>query len=262
MKPAAPHQKHKPHSRPPQKNVDCIWGIHPVADLLTKNPADIIEIRFLKQKSTKLQELIDQAEQTGTAYHFADKPYPETPEDARHQGVLARIKPVQTISLAGILAARPEGGRAPILLALDSIQDPHNFGSIIRSASAAGVSGILFTKDRSAPLSGTVAKVSVGAINHMPLCPVTNMATTLDQLKEEGFWIFGADGSAETSVYQSDFSGPVCLVIGGEAKGIRPLVKTKCDFLISIPMRSDLDSLNASVATAVILFEIVRRQTA
>ncbi len=249
-----------PGKGPQQDRTDLIWGTHPVVELLTVSPGTIIELRFLKANQAKCQELIDLAEQEGIPYHFADHPFPGTPEQATLQGVQARIKPVTTVGLKELLAARHHNSRPPLILALDTIQDPHNFGAMIRSASAAGASGLLFTKDRSAPLSGTVAKVSTGAITHLPLCPVTNMATALQQLKEEGFWIFGAEGRAEETIYQAKFAGPVCLVIGGERNGIRPLVKKQCDFLVSIPMHSTLDSLNASVAAAVILFEIVRQQ--
>lgn len=245
---------------PQQDRIDLIWGTHPVVELLTSTPGTIIELRFLKGNQGKCQELIALAEQEGIPYHFADHPFPGTPEQATLQGVQARIKPVTTVGLKELLATSRTSNRPPLVLALDTIQDPHNFGAMIRSASAAGAMGILFTKDRSAPLSGTVAKVSTGAIAHLPLCPVTNMATALQQLKEEGFWIFGADGHAEETIYQATFTGPVCLVIGGERSGIRPLVKKQCDFLVSIPMHSTLDSLNASVAAAVILFEIVRQQ--
>ena len=261
--------KKRPEPRRPNKNkgappdrIDLIWGIHPVMELLQSGPGKIIELRFLKAGHAKVQELIGLAEQEGIPYHFAEQPFPGTPEQATLQGVQARIKPVSTTSLSELLAACRQAARPALFLALDTIQDPHNFGAMIRSASAAGAVGVLYTKDRSAPLSGTVAKVSAGAVSHLPLCPVTNMASALQQLKEAGFWIFGAEGRAEQTIYQAKFDGPVCLVIGGERNGIRPLVKKQCDFLVAIPMHSSLDSLNASVAAAVILFEIVRQQGA
>lgn len=240
--------------------TDLIWGTHPVTELLVSSPHKIIELRFLKSNHGKFQDLVDLAEQEGIPYHFAESPFPGTPEQATLQGVQARIKPVATVTLSDLIATQQERATPALILALDTIQDPHNFGSMIRSASAAGAIGILYTKDRSAPLSGTVAKVAVGAIAHLPLCPVTNMAAALQQLKDAGFWIFGAEGSAETTIYQTKYDGPVCLVIGGERNGIRPLVKKHCDFLVSIPMHSTIDSLNASVAAAVIMFEMVRQQ--
>lgn len=241
-------------------NCNIIWGIHPIFEMVRRSPEKIIELRLLKEKSSKIQEIIQVAERNGVAFHTAEKPYSETPENAIHQGILARIKPIETFDLPSIIATVSNRKFPKLLLALDNIQDPHNFGAMIRTASAAGVSGIIYTKDRSAPLSGTVAKVSAGAINHLPLCPITNMANTLQELKKQGFWIFGADGQAQQTVFQTDFAGPACLVIGGEGKGLRPLVKKHCDFLVSIPMQNDLDSLNASIASAVILFEAVRQQ--
>lgn len=242
------------------ERTDLIWGIHPVMELLQSAPDRIIELRILKASHGKVQDLVQLADQQGVPWHIADQPFSGTPEQATLQGVQARTKPVATVGLAEVIAARREKTGPALVLALDTIQDPHNFGAMIRSASAAGALAILYTKDRSAPLSGTVAKVSVGAIAHLPLCPVTNMAQALQQLKDAGFWVFGAEGNADQTIYDADFSGPVCLVIGGERSGIRPLVKKQCDVLVSIPMRSNLDSLNASVAAAVIMFEIVRQQ--
>ena len=270
MTASAPGKK-RPEPRRPNKNkgkgpasdrIDLIWGIHPVLELLHSGPNKVIELRFLKANHGKMQDLIELAEQEGIPYHFAEQPFPGTPEQATLQGVQARIKPVTTINLGELLAARHHTTRPALILALDTIQDPHNFGAMIRSASAAGALGLLYTKDRSAPLSGTVAKVSAGAVSHLPLCPVTNMVSALQELKDAGFWIFGAEGRAEENIYQAKFNGPVCLVIGGERNGIRPLVKKQCDFLVSIPMHRSLDSLNASVAAAIILFEIVRQQGA
>ena len=149
---------------------------------------------------------------------------------------------------------------APRLLALDSIQDPRNLGSILRSALAAGFGHVILTRDRSVPVTGTVARTSAGAVAHLKLCQVVNLAETLKLLKERGFWVFGAVVEPEAdSIYQADFSGPVCLVIGSEGKGIRPLVRRQCDHLVTIPMHAPFNSLNASAAAAVLLFEIARR---
>ena len=149
---------------------------------------------------------------------------------------------------------------APRLLVLDSIQDPHNLGSILRSALAAGFSRVIMTRERSVPVTGTVARTSAGAVAHIRLCQVVNLAETLKILKERGFWIFGAVAESEAaSIYTTEFSGPICLVIGSEGKGIRPLVRKQCDVLVTIPMQASFNSLNASVAAAVIMFEISRR---
>jgi len=147
------------------------------------------------------------------------------------------------------------------LLILDSIQDPRNLGSILRSALAAGFRHVLLPRERSAPISGTVARTSAGALAHLRLYQAVNLVEALKKLKEKGFWIYGAVASrAAASLYETDFSGKVALVVGGEDKGIRPLIQKNCDRLITIPMQSGFDSLNVSVAAAVIMFEIVRPQ--
>jgi len=256
--PARKHKKRKPGAAA-KPNADLVWGIHMVEELLRERPESLVEVYFSKQNSAKLETLVQLCRDNNVPIQFAENSW-NLPDHAVHQGVTARIKPFATIDLAQLISLSAQKSN-PIILALDTIQDPHNFGAMIRSASAAGVTAILFTKDRSAPLSGTVAKVSAGAISHVPLCPVANMTGSLQKLKDNGFWVYGADGAADQTMYQTEFAGSICLVIGGEAKGIRPLVKKSCDFLVSIPMQSSLDSLNASTAAAIILFEIARQQT-
>jgi len=244
-----------------KKTTDTIWGVHPVMALLTHAPGRVESITVHKGNSPRLQALIALAEERGVPVRRTDTPFAGEAGRQNHQGVFAVARPPATLTLHELLNAI-DIRRAPLLVALDGIVDPHNLGSIIRSAAAAGARGIIFPKDRAAPLSGTVAKVSVGAVNTMPLCRVTNMSNALADLKKHGFWIYGADGQATATIYQTDLTGPACLVIGGEHKGIRPLVKKHCDALISIPMRSGLDSLNAAVAAAVILFEAARQRQA
>jgi 23S rRNA (guanosine2251-2'-O)-methyltransferase len=249
---------------PPGADSELIWGIHPVLELLRARPRQLREVVIQKGKAgPRVQEIIDLARAEGVKLRF--EPRLRMPPGAgkeSHQGVLARISARAVLPLEDFLASlrlQPD----PVLLAVDTIQDPHNLGAIVRAASAAGAAGIILTRDRTAPLSGTVEKAAAGALAHMDLCQVTNLAVTLGSLKKEGFWIYGAAGEAANSIYRTDFSrGPLCLVIGSEEKGIRPLVREQCDLLVSIPMRSSLDSLNAAAAAAVILFEVVRqRQT-
>lgn len=180
-------------------------------------------------------------------------------EQESSQGVYARII-LPTLPLEKLLDKLEKTEGPPLLLALDSIQDPHNLGAIIRSAVAAGVNGILLTKDRSAPITGTVIKISAGAAFHIDICRVTNLVNSFKLLKEHGIWIFGTTKDASQSIYDADLSVPACLVIGSEGKGLRPLVAQQCDLTISIPMQSSLDSLNASVAAGIFLFEIARQR--
>ena len=242
---------------------DLIWGIHAVLGLLRDQPRRVRDLTIQKGKaSPKLQEIIDLAREHQIRLRF--EPRLRVPAGAgkiNHQGVMARIQQVSTVSLEALLADLDASPEPPIVLALDSIQDPHNLGAIIRSAAAVGVKAILLPKDRSAPLSGTVAKVAVGAMAHVAICSVTNLVSSLKQLQEHGFWIFGAAGETDHTLYEADFVGKVCLVVGGEGKGIRPLVRSQCDHLVSIPMQHGLDSLNASVATGVILFEMARQRS-
>lgn len=218
-----------------------------------------------KQPGAKLQEIVRLAEGSGVAISFAAEETVHGRQnrhsgDFQCQGVTARIKSFAFMSLAD-LAKKIKGTAAPsMLLALDSIQDPQNLGAIIRSGLAAGVSGVIIPKDRSASLSGSVAKASAGAVFHVDVCRVTNLVIALQELKRYGVWIFGAEKDGGRSIYESDFSLPACLVIGSEGRGMRPLVREQCDFLVSIPMAGGLDSLNGSVAAAVILFEAVRQR--
>lgn len=244
--------------------MELAWGIHPVLELLRTRPQQVREVVIQKRKTgPRVQEIVTLAQHHGVKLRF-DPFFKVPPALGRehHQGVLAKIAPRPLLQLDDLLAGL-RGRIAPILVALDGIQDPHNLGAVIRSASAAGAAGLIITKDRSAPLTGTVAKAAAGALAHVPLCRVTNLATALTRLKKQGFWVYGAAGEADHSLFAADFStGPVCLVIGSEGKGIRPLVRKQCDLLISIPMRSPLDSLNAAAAAAVILFEMVRQREA
>jgi len=247
-----------------KSTTDMIWGIHPILELLRSRPDHISEITIQESRSkARLHEIIELAEKHNLKVRFSKQlKIPAVTGKVNHQGVAARVAPCPAVSLEKLLEITGKSTKSPILLALDNIIDPHNLGAIIRSAAAAGVSGIILPKDRSAPLTATAAKISAGALSHITICRVTNLVSAIKSLQKEGFWIFGAHGSADRSIYETDFSEPTCLVIGSEGKGIRPLVKKQCDFLISIPMQGSLDSLNASVAAGIILFEIVRSRSA
>ncbi|MGV1098463.1 23S rRNA (guanosine(2251)-2'-O)-methyltransferase RlmB [Thiovibrio sp. JS02] len=241
-------------------NEELLWGIHPVLEQLRLQPRKVREIIVQQHKGgRKLQEIIDLAQQQGIRIRFLPaQRFPGTAQQ-NHQGVMARVAPVATTSLDDLLAGLHKEEH-PIVVALDLIQDPHNLGAIIRSAAAAGACGVIMPKDRSAPLNATAAKAAAGAMAHVKLCLVTNLAATLETLKEKGFWVYGAAGEAKQSLYRTRFSGPVCLVVGGEGKGIRPLIREHCDVIVSIPMAGTLNSLNASVAAGIILFEMVRQR--
>ncbi|MFC1524112.1 23S rRNA (guanosine(2251)-2'-O)-methyltransferase RlmB [Thermodesulfobacteriota bacterium] len=240
---------------------EFIWGINPILEVLNFQSGRIRELQICKKNlSGKLKIIVNRAEELGIpVIHTKTFQSISGSDTMHHQGVIAKIFPHETMTLNALLK-KIESHASPTLLALDSILDPHNLGAIIRTASAASIAGIILPKDRTAPLSGTTAKVSAGALAHIDICRVTNLAEALKQLKEHGFWIFGAQKTAATSIYQTEFSGPTCLVIGGEEKGIRPLVQKQCDHAITIPMTGRIDSLNASVAAAIILFEVFRQK--
>lgn len=238
---------------------DLLWGINSVHEALRRNARSLGELLVQKGKAgPKVQEIIDLAREQKVRVRFVEAERLPVPRNCRHQGVVARQTEAQLLSLEELLEQTvADSGR---ILILDSIQDPRNLGSILRSALAAGFGSIILTRERSAPLSGTVARTSAGAIAHLRIAQVVNLVTALEMLKAHGFWIYGsvAEPSAP-SIYSTDFSGRLGLVIGSEGKGIRPLVRKHCDQLVTVPMSTDFDSLNASVAAALIMFEAVRQ---
>jgi 23S rRNA (guanosine2251-2'-O)-methyltransferase len=245
---------------------DLLWGTHPVFEALQKEAGRFSEIILQKERrGKKVEEIISLARSQKVKISFVDsiRLIGEGVSQVRHQGIVARISETVFITLEDLIEKATDlrqNGKIPRLIVCDSLQDPHNLGAIIRSALASGANGVIVTRERSAPIGGTAAKASAGAVSHIDICQVTNLTTALKMLKEAGFWVFGAvkDGDVQ-SLYEVDLSVPACLVVGSEGKGIRPLVKKECDVLISIPMVGTLDSLNSSVAAAVILFEAMRQ---
>lgn len=177
----------------------------------------------------------------------------------KHQGVIAYAAAYEYAQVEDILEAARKKGEAPFIILLDGIEDPHNLGAIIRTANLAGAHGVIIPKNRAAGLTATVAKTSAGALNYTPVARVTNLSKTMEELKKEGMWFVCADMDG-TSMYQLDLTGSIGLVIGNEGEGVGRLVKEHCDFVASIPMKGDIDSLNASVAAGVLAYEIVRQR--
>lgn len=188
------------------------------------------------------KERLDQLSQTG-----------------KHQGVIAVAAAYEYASIEDILQGARDKEESPFLLLLDNIEDPHNLGAIIRTANLAGAHGVIIPKNRAVGLTATVAKTSAGALNYTPVAKVTNLARTIEELKKEGMWFVCADMGG-TSMYQLDLKGPIGLVIGSEGEGVSRLVKEKCDMAAAIPMKGDIDSLNASVAAGILAYEIVRQR--
>lgn len=180
-------------------------------------------------------------------------------ETGSHQGVIAQVAAYEYSTVEDILAKAREKGEAPFIVLLDNIEDPHNLGAIIRTANLAGAHGVIIPKRRAAGLTATVAKTSAGALNYTPVAKVTNIGQTIEELKKEGIWFVCADMGGE-NMYKLNLNGPIGLVIGNEGEGVSRLVREKCDFIASIPMKGDIDSLNASVAAGVLAYEIVRQR--
>ena len=180
-------------------------------------------------------------------------------ETGHHQGVIAMAASYEYATVEDILEKAREKGEAPFIFVLDNIEDPHNLGAMIRTANLAGAHGVIIPKRRAVGLTPTVARTSAGAINYTPVAKVTNLKQTMEQLKKEGMWFVCADMDG-TPYYQMDLKGPMGLVIGNEGEGVSRLIKETCDFVASIPMKGDIDSLNASVAAGVLAFEIARQR--
>ena len=244
-----------------------IWGINPVMEALSVCPEAIREIFVDKDgKGKRLAGILEKSETEGIPVtdnvHLREIVSGTGPEFSRKessQAIAARVT-VELHSFDELLGKLKKLSSPPFLLALDSVQDPHNLGAIIRSAVGAGVDGVILPKDRSATVTGTVVKVSAGAVFHTDIYRVTNLSRSLKDLKEVGLWIYGTAVDSAKPLYEIDMTVPLCLVIGSEGKGLRPLVAEQCDQNISIPMQTPLDSLNASVAAGIILFETVRQR--
>lgn len=207
-----------------------------------------------------VKSIIREAKKTDTIINFVDKErLDRLAGTGHHQGVVAQAAAYEYAEVEDILKAAKDKGEAPFIFILDEIEDPHNLGAIIRTANQAGAHGVIIPKRRAVGLTATVAKTSAGAINYTPVAKVTNISKTIEDLKKQGMWFVCADMDG-TTMYDLNLTGPIGLVIGNEGSGVGRLVKEKCDFVASIPMKGDIDSLNASVAAGVLAYEIVRQR--
>lgn len=239
---------------------DYIYGRNAALEVL-KSTRSVNKIFVLQGQSTgSIREIIALAkerriavEEVGNAKLNALIP------NVKHQGVIVTVAPVDYYDLDDVLKMAEAKGEAPFLILLNELQDPQNVGAILRTANIAGVHGVLITKRHSCPLTGTVAKISAGAIEHTPVVQIGNVAQTLDTLKKRGLWVVGADMNG-SDYFATDLQGPIVLVVGSEGEGLGRLVKEKCDILVKIPMFGQITSLNASVACGVLAFDIVRQR--
>ena len=207
-----------------------------------------------------VRTIVREAKKHDTIVNFVPKERLDSmSETGHHQGVMAYAAAYEYAEVEDILKIAEEKGEPPFLFLLDGIEDPHNLGAIIRTANLAGAHGVIIPKRRAVGLTATVARTSAGALNYTPVAKVTNMVATIEDLKKRGIWFVCADMGGE-SMYRLNLTGPIGLVIGNEGEGVSRLVKEKCDMIASIPMKGDIDSLNASVATGVLAYEIVRQR--
>lgn len=242
--------------------AQVIYGIHPVEEAL-KSPNVAIEKILLGHRrfASALRCLLDLAEKRGVPVStVSNEALNEIAKGGLHQGVAAFVKETSYANLDQILQGWREKKEKALFVILDGIQDPQNLGALIRTALGCGAHGVLIPKDRAVGITPTVVRASAGATAHLPVARVTNLATTIEELKHEGLWVYGAAAEAKEIIYDLDFTMDLAIVIGAEGKGIRPLVKKSCDRLFFLPMKGPVSSFNASVCGGMILYEVMRQR--
>ncbi len=249
---------------------EIVFGIHAVQAVLKSSPQRLRELLVLQgRKDQRIQKITDAARSAGVTVRQADRKKLDqlceahAGENTNHQGVVAFVLPGKTFvenDLYQLIQKLRDENGEPFILVLDGVTDPHNLGACMRTADAAGVHAVVIPKDNSASLNETARKVACGAGDAVPLIPVTNLARSLKKMQELGLWITGAAGEAEENFYSASLAGPRVIVMGAEGSGMRRLTRETCDMLVKIPMQGTVSSLNVSVATGIILFEVVRQR--
>lgn len=245
------------------KTSQMIFGLHAVEAALRQRPREVQSLVVLAGRhDPRMQALLALAKQHKVAVEQQDRTALDRLCQGTHQGIIAWCQS-QVVLDESVLAAWPMSAeKPPLILALDSVTDPHNLGACLRSADGAGVTAVIAPKDRSASITPAVQKVACGAAETVPFIAVTNLARTLKSLKEQGFWVVGLAGEADQTLFEMELTGPLVVVLGAEGDGLRRLTKEHCDFLAKIPMQGAVESLNVSVATGITLFECVRQRLA
>jgi len=247
--------------------TEILSGIHPVFEALRAGRRNFHSL-FLKKEyqrsdlnRTRINKICQYAEKRGLRIEYVEQLFlDKLIKGTKHQGIAARVSYYPILGLSDFFIMHKKSENLPFVLILENIEDPHNFGALIRTALCAGVDCIMIPKDRSVSPVPSVSRASAGAMEHAQIFKITNVANTIKKLKQKGAWVAGLDASGDTTLYNADFSGFFILVVGGEHKGIRPLVKKECDFLISIPVKGAVNSLNASVAGGIALYEAARQR--
>lgn len=255
-------EKRRPR-RPHDENADestLIEGRNAVTELLKSGRA--VDKIFVVEGANRAGDIIALAREAGIPVTQCDRRKLDgMSQTGNHQGIIAQAAAHEYVSLDDLFKRAEEKGETPLFVVCDGIEDPHNLGAILRSAEAAGAHGVIIPKRRAVGLTAVVARASAGASAHIGVHKATNLAVALDALKARGVWVYGAEADGTADLYEADFAGASALVIGSEGSGISRLVREKCDFIVSIPMRGKVNSLNASNAAAVLLYEAVRRRT-
>ena len=242
---------------------DKIIGINPVLEALKAGrPVQRLLVSDHRKQDRDVQEILRRAREYGAEVRFVNREAlnREAP-GANHQGVIAIAAAKQYATLDEILAVPAQQGTAPLFLVLDGIEDPRNLGAILRTADAAGVHGVIIPERRATGLTETVAKAAAGAVEHVPVVKVVNIVNALEELKKAGVWIAGAEAGGRTVYWDADFIRPTALVLGGEDRGVRRLVRERCDYLVSLPLLGRISSLNVSVAAGILLYEALRQRS-
>lgn len=239
-----------------------LYGRHPVLELLRGGGRPVEEVLILRAgRGPALSKVVGLAASRGVRVSYRTREQlTAIAGNPHHQGVVARVAEAEYASLEDLLAVPAQRGEPAFFLALDEVQDPRNLGALLRTAEAVGAHGVLIPKHRAAGLTGGTAKAAVGAIEFLPVARETNLVAALERLKKQGIWLIGSVPRGGTSVWDVDLKGPICLVLGGEGQGLRPLVARTCDLLVTLPMRGRLGSLNVAAAGAVLCYEVLRQR--
>lgn len=245
-----------------RKAGDQVYGRNPVRELLRAGTRSVEEVAILGVgRGSALQELLTLAREQGIRVSFRTREQlTAIAGSPHHQGVVARVAEAQYATLEDLLALPDARGEAAFFLALDRVQDPRNLGALLRVAEGAGAHGVILPKHQAAGLTGATAKAAMGAIEFLPVARETNLVSVLEILKKQGIWLVGGVPAGGVPPWKVDFAMPLCLVMGGEGSGLRPLVARTCDFLVSLPMRGKVSSLNVAAAAAALCYEVVRQR--
>jgi 23S rRNA (guanosine2251-2'-O)-methyltransferase len=244
-------------------NHFCVFGLHAVESLLQNQSKRVQRLCYAQERQDKkIEQVVQAAKKQGIRVEQLSRAeLDRLAQEGNHQGVVALCEKARAYTESDLKVLLEELEKPPFLLILDGVQDPHNLGACLRSADAAGVHAVIVPKDKAVGITPVVSKVACGAAEVIPFVQVTNLARTMDMLKERGIWLYGAAGEADASLYQTKLTGPIAIVLGAEGDGLRRLTRENCDVLLKIPMQGTVSSLNVSVATGIFLFEALRQRS-